>query len=187
MADDSTAHHDPVTMLVTRHVRKGNEAQFEAWLRDYTRAAESHPGHLGLQVVRPGGQSDAYTVVSNWTSSEVLQAWLDSPEHNDWIAKVRPLLVADEERNVTTGLETWFTPPGADTIVPPPRWKMFLVTWMVVWLVVWVLDIWYAPLIQPLLVPLRALLFTVVIVGLLTFVLMPQVTKLLRKFFYPGT
>ncbi|HET9097752.1 MAG TPA: hypothetical protein VFN37_13910, partial [Candidatus Baltobacteraceae bacterium] len=65
-----------------------------------------------------------------------------------------------------------------------PRWKMFVVTWMVVWIVVWILDIWYAPLVQPLPVRLRAPAFTVVIVGLLTYVPMPNVTKLLHGFVY---
>lgn len=171
-------------MVVTRHVKPGCEAQFEAWLHDYAREAESRPGHLGFQVVRPTGSTREYTVVANWDSSQHLQQWLDSDSHAQWIAKARPLLQSDEHRRILTGLETWFTPPGEQAMVPPPRWKMFVVTWMVVWIVVWILDIWYAPLIQPLPVWLRALAFTVVIVGLLTYVLMPNVTKLLHKFLY---
>lgn len=178
-------HHDPVTMVVTRHVKSASKAEFESLLHDYLAHAEARPGHLGIHVIRPAGTTGTYTVVSNWRASSDLQAWLESPEHQAWMAKIRPLLVAEEQRNITTGLETWFTPPEGGAIVPPPRWKMFFVTWMVVWIVVWVLDIVYAPVIQPLPVALRALLFTVVIVGLLTYVLMPNVTKLLHRFLYP--
>lgn len=180
------AARDPVTMVVTRRVKPGCEAQFEAWLHDYAREAESKPGHLGLQIVRPAGTERTYTVVANWDCSADLQAWLQSDEHNQWLQKVRPLLEEEETRQVTTGLETWFTPPGAGSIVPPPRWKMFLVTWLVAWLLVWPLDVWYAPVIAPLVPFWRAGAFTLVIVAVLTYVLMPNATRLLHAFLYPA-
>lgn len=171
-------------MVVTRNVKPECVPAFEGWLREYARAAERRPGHLGLEVLRPGGTAGPYTVVANWDSSAHLQAWLQSDEHTAWIARAAPLLATAEQRDVRTGLETWFTPPGAPASAAPPRWKMFLVTWAVVWVVVWILDIWYAPLIAPLPVALRALLFTLVIVGLLTYVLMPRATRLLHRFLF---
>lgn len=179
------AARDPVSMIVTRRVKPGSEQQFEAWLRDYAREAESKPGHLGLQIVRPARTERTYTVVANWDCSADLQAWLQSDEHNQWLQKVRPLLEEEEKRQVTTGLETWFTPSGTASIIPPPRWKMFAVTWCVAWLLVWPLDLWYAPVIAPLPALLRAGAFTLVIVVMLTYVLMPSATRVLHGFLYP--
>lgn len=177
---------DAVTMINTRHVKAGCEREFEAWLQEYARVAERQPGHLGMNVVRPtSAKPREYTVIANYDSPDHLAQWLHSEEHTRWLAEGRQWLDADPETQVRTGLETWFTPVGGEAMVPPPRWKMFLVAWLAAWAIVWILDIVYAPIIAPLFVGLRAMLFTVVIIGLMTFVVMPFLTKVLSTFLYP--
>ncbi len=177
---------DAVTMINTRHVKSGREQEFEAWLKEYVRVAERQPGHLGINIVHPSAtKPNAYTVISNYDSPEHLAGWLHSPEHTRWLERGREFLEADPEMQVLTGLETWFTPVGEQMITPPPRWKMFLVAWLGAWSLVWVLDIFYAPIIAPLFVGLRAMLFTFVIIGAMTFAIMPFLTKVFGPFLYP--
>lgn len=179
---------DAVTMINTRHVKPGSEREFEAWLQEYVRACERQPGHLGMNIVRPTtAKPREYTVISNYDSPEHLAQWLHSDKHARWLADGRRWLADDVQTQVRTGLETWFTPASGEAIMPPPRWKMFLIAWIGAWAIVWILDIIYVPLIAPLFVGLRAMLFTAVIIGLMTFVVMPFLTtKVFSKFLYPS-
>jgi len=84
-----------------------------------------------------------------------------------------------------TGLETWFTLPGERAIVPPPRWKQLLVTLvgaypLVVLLLAFVLP-WVAG--WPLL--LRSAVLPIVLLSLMTYVVMPQLTRILQGWLYP--
>ncbi len=175
-----------MTMMNTRRVKPGCEREFETWFRGYASIAEQQPGHLGMNIVRPtSATSHEYTVISNYDSPEHLARWLHSDEHAKWNADGRRWLSEDQKTQVLTGLETWFTPSSGDEIMPPPRWKMFLVAWMAAWAIVWILDVVYAPLIAPLFVGIRAMLFTVVIIALMTFAVMPLLTKVFAWFLYP--
>jgi antibiotic biosynthesis monooxygenase (ABM) superfamily enzyme len=64
-------------------------------------------------------------------------------------------------------------------MIPPPRWKMAIVTVVAVWpanmLVPWLLN----PLVSGLPVPLQALCVAVGIVILLTWAIMPQLVRIL--------
>ena len=65
-----------------------------------------------------------------------------------------------------TGLETWFTLPGTRvaTMKPPPRWKMWLVTVATIYPLILILFGLLAPRIAAWPLPLRALVFPLVLV-----------------------
>src|SRR5215217_8827857 len=86
-----------------------------------------------------------------------------------------------------TGLETWFKLPGANvpTMKPPPRWKMWLVSLMAVYPLVLAFQALVVPRVAGLPLPLQALMFPLVLLTLLTFVVMPAVTRLLRRWLGP--
>ena len=82
-------------------------------------------------------------------------------------------------RQQLSGLETWFTLPGQQALIPPPRWKMAFVTVLGVWpvsmLVPWLLN----PLISNLPLTLQALCMAVGIVICLTWAVMPILANVL--------
>jgi uncharacterized protein len=84
-----------------------------------------------------------------------------------------------------TGLETWFTLPGERAVVPPPRWKMLLVTLIGAYPLVVLLSAFVLPSLEgwPLLV--RAAVVPVVVLSLMTYLVMPQLTRLLSGWLYP--
>jgi uncharacterized protein len=100
---------------------------------------------------------------------------------------VGELIKADRGLQQLTGLETWFKLPGANvpTMKLPPRWKMWLVSIVAVYPLVLAVQVLVVPRMAGLPFPLRALLFPLVLLTLMTFVVMPVVTRLLRHWLDP--
>jgi uncharacterized protein len=86
---------------------------------------------------------------------------------------------------VLTGLESWFTLP-AQPGAPPPPYKMALVTWATIFPLITVIVVVSAPLLGPLPLLARLAVTTGVTVPLMTWVVMPRVTRLLHRWLYPG-
>lgn len=180
-------HVEPVTVLVSRKVKPGREADYEEWIRDVTKAALKYQGHLGMNVFRPEKQGDPYVLVYKFDSGEHLDAWTNSEERARFVQRAKEM-ATEEHVEHASGLESWFRLPGQKAMVPPPRWKMAVVTGVCVWLMGMAIG---APLrhvlaerVPP---PLIALITTAIMVSLLTWVVLPNVTKLLRAWLFTST
>jgi antibiotic biosynthesis monooxygenase (ABM) superfamily enzyme len=57
-ADARPAADDPVTVLYSRRVKPGREADFETWARGIVAAARRFPGHLGASVLDAPGSRE---------------------------------------------------------------------------------------------------------------------------------
>jgi antibiotic biosynthesis monooxygenase (ABM) superfamily enzyme len=178
--------NEPVTVLYSRRVKPGREADFEAWTRGILAAAREFPGHLGASVLDAPGSREHHILFS-FADPKSLRAWLDSEERRRWLARVEELLEADRGLQQLTGLETWFRLPGSTvpTMKPPPRWKMWLVSLVAVYPLVLAFQILLVPRMAGLPLPLRALLFPLVLLTSMTFVVMPLVTRVLRRWLGP--
>jgi uncharacterized protein len=180
------ASDGPVTTTVTRRVKPGHEVFYEQFLEGIIAAATRFPGHLSVEVFRPASASEGeYRIVYRFDTGEHLRAWLDSDEHAAWLEQAEPHVIGPMRTQFLTGLESWFTLPGRLGSPPPPPYKMALVTWVTIFplitLVVLVLD----PLLVRLdLVP-RLAVTTAVTVPIMTWLVMPRVTRLLRGWLYP--
>jgi uncharacterized protein len=174
---------DPVTVVFTWEVAKGREAEFEEWAHGITTAAARFPGHLGATWLRPEGKDRRYHTVVRFSDGARLSAWLESPERESWMDRLGDL--ADEDRAHTTGMETWFSLPDR-SVSAPPRWKMALVTFAGVYPLSLVLQVTAVPAAEGWPVPLRACVFPVLLVPLLTYVIMPALSRLLRRWLYPS-
>ena len=177
---------DPVTVLYSRRVKPGREADFEAWARGIVAAARQFPGHLGASVLDAPGSRE-YHILFSFADPRSLRAWQDSEERRRWLARVGELLEADRGLQQLTGLETWFKLPGSNvpTMKPPPRWKMWLISLMAVYPLVLAFQALAVPRMVGLPLPLRALLFPLVLLTLMTFVVMPVVTRVLHRWLDP--
>jgi antibiotic biosynthesis monooxygenase (ABM) superfamily enzyme len=85
-----------------------------------------------------------------------------------------------------TGLETWFTVPSQPGAPAASRYKMAIVTWAAIYPLITSIVIASQPLLSGLPITLRLLSTTLVTVLLMTWVVMPRVTWLLRGWLYPG-
>jgi uncharacterized protein len=178
----------PVTTTVTRRVKPGHEAAYEQFLEGIIAAASRFPGHLGVEVFRPEstGRGD-YRTIYRFDNGEHLRRWLDSNEHAEWLARAEPHVIGPIRTSFVTGLESWFTLPGSSGTPPPPPYKMALLTWITIFPLITGVIVALGPLIKDLPLVPRLGVTTAVTVPLMTWVVMPRVTRLLRGWLYPET
>jgi antibiotic biosynthesis monooxygenase (ABM) superfamily enzyme len=182
-----TGAHAPVTTTVTRRVKAGHEAAYEGFLAGISGAARAFPGYLGIEVLRPtpGGQGGEYRTIYRFDSAAHLQAWLDSPQRAAWLARAEPHVAGPMRTQVLVGLEGWFTLPSQPGTPPPPPYKMALVTWATIFPLITGVVAATAPLLGPWPLVARLAVTTAVTVPLMTWLVMPRVTRLLHPWLYP--
>lgn len=173
----------PVTSVLTWQVRPGRERDFEKWTRGITRCARRFPGNEGVAWLRPE-DGHRYHVVVRFSDAHRLAEWLESGERASWQARIEDVATeVGSERQSTTGMETWFSLPGT-TVRSPPRWKMVLTTFLGAYpftlLIQWLLT----PRTATWPLPLRSAVFPVLLLPLLTYLVMPRLSRLLRLWLY---
>jgi antibiotic biosynthesis monooxygenase (ABM) superfamily enzyme len=166
-------------------VKPGHEAAYEEFLEGIIGAASRFPGHLGVEVFRPAGPGGEYRIVYRFDSADHLRAWRDSPGHQAWLERAEPHVIGPMRTNIVTGLESWFTLPSQPGAPPPPPYKMALLTWITIFPLITGIVVAAGPLVEDLPVVLRLGITTAVAVPLMTWVVMPRVTRLLRGWLYP--
>jgi len=166
-----------IGVVVSRRVPIANVAAFETALAELRQIASQQPGQIACDVLRgtvSRGVRD-YFIAYRFADETRLRAWEASPERRTLVARVDALTIGGR-RHELTGLEAWFDlPPGQ---LPPPRHRMALVTWLGIWplvsLALWLL----APFLLALPFLLRTAALSALIVLIMTYVVMPQLTKL---------
>ncbi len=187
-ARPAAPHAGAVTVLVTRRIKPGMEATFEKLMSDMIAAAATYPGHLGAQLVRPGEQDDAepglYQVVFAFDSDAHLQAWKDSPARSLGLAAIEPLAEGPAQMQQVIGMAHWFMTGTQQT--PPPRWKVAIVSWIGIFPTVLLLFTLLGDVMAPWPLVPRTLLFTVMVVCIMTWIVGPQLTRWLRPWLHAG-
>lgn len=178
-------------MLITRRVKPGHEAAFEAASHHMTAAARSFPGYLGGQLVRPQDDHSSpdatlYNVVFAFDSEAHLQAWQESPVRALALAAIAPHIEGQTVRQVS-GLGHWFAAPTGPAQSQPPRWRVAVVTWLGICPTVYLLFVLLGEALAPWPLLPRVMFLTSLVVMLMTWVVAPQLTRWLKPWLYPVT
>jgi antibiotic biosynthesis monooxygenase (ABM) superfamily enzyme len=176
------------TAVITHRVREAKQADYERWVDEIAPLSRAAPGHLDWHMIRPiPGLTETYTLVMRFDTKAHLQEWMESPVRARLIEKVRPLLVTGDDFFVSSGLDFWFTPGGAKTKVPV-RWKQALVTWSAIYPLVLGVPLVVAPVLRQLSVPdnhfLNTLVITGIVVFLMVYLIMPRYTRLIQRWLF---
>lgn len=175
-----------VTAVICHVVKPGREQGYETWFRGIAADARKFKGHLGVSAIRPQDHAHPeYVVILKFDCYDSLKTWLESDVRREWIERLQPLIEKPEAIQTLTGLETWFTLSNQPMKSPPPRYKMALVTWLGVFVTIFMLNRLLAPLLSGLPALLQQLISTGLTVILLTYLIMPFLTKVFRKWLYP--
>lgn len=174
-----------VTLVVARKVLPGREAEYERLLRVLHRQIHGTQGYLGTEVVHNSAEHE-YVSIVRFDSLANLRAWEASGQRERWQVGLDGIVAGDATVRHAEGLEFWFesTQPS---VRAPSRHKMALV----LVLVVAPLSMVLVPLIThflghaPRLV--RVTIGAIVQVVLLTYVIMPRVTRLLAFWLFPSS
>jgi antibiotic biosynthesis monooxygenase (ABM) superfamily enzyme len=174
-----------ITVVVHRRIRPGKEIEFEHAMRGFIKFALSFPGHLAIHVLRPPDGMREFTVIDEFAGDHARREFRASDAYREWMGILGDLTEGDPHVEELTGLETWFTASHEAALARPPAWKMALTTY---------------PGVVVLTLTLRAtlgnwtrswptlpanLLFNAFVVAGLTWLVMPFLTRLLRRWLFP--
>jgi hypothetical protein len=182
---------EPVTVVITRRVKAGRTADYEAWLQQLQHDARDLPGYLGVTTQRPApGAPLDYVSVLRFDSLASLQAFERSELRTRALAQVTEFVEGDAAWQRLTGLEFWFTPPPGTVVPQPSRARMALVMIAVVFGLVLAIGTLVnaafalLPFTTP--YPMRLLVTITIEVLLMTYWLMPLITRRLARWIYPA-
>ena len=173
----------PVTISVARHVVRGREADYEQWLKGITADALRFPGHMGVNVLRPTRGSNEYISIFRFDTYEHSRAWEESGVRADWLSRLEGIVEGEDTVRRGTGLEFWFSLPELPAAHPSPH-KMAIVLVVVVFTLLLVINALLAPLTGDWPAVVRLFVTVVLQVSLMTYLVMPRVTLLLKSWLY---
>lgn len=174
-----------MTVLATRTVRDGYQTEFETFLEQLQAVFAASPGHRGLTVIRPESPDREYALVYRFDCQASLLAWERSPQRAEAIARSAQLTENAPRERFLTGMETWFTAPHGGIVQPPPRWKMWLLSACGIYPIITLITVLAGPLLIPLPPPARFAIITPVLSALMTWAIMPALTRLFAAVLYP--
>jgi uncharacterized protein len=177
---------DEVTVVWSRRAKPGCEAALGNVIDRLAKAMAEAPGYEGVATLRPhAGHPPIYTMVAHFASQADLDAWVSSEVRGRLYAEAEEVSIGGLNVQQAAGLEAWFQMPGQPLVVPPPRYKMAIITWAAIFpllvlanLIAAQLLSWVSPLVR--LIPV-----SVALIALMTWVVMPRMTKWFRFWLYP--
>jgi antibiotic biosynthesis monooxygenase (ABM) superfamily enzyme len=181
----SSTTNDSVTVVVTRRVKSGYESQYENWLKRLLEEAKSMKGYIGAVVQKPAPGTAEYTSVFRFDNVENLRKFEESEIRTRYLREVVDYVEADAIWKKFSGLEFWFSPRSGTLVPQPSRFRMALVMIVVVYGLVISIGQLVAMLVGDVIPSYVRLFITISIeIFLMTFILMPRLTKLLAKWIY---
>lgn len=176
-----------VTVLISRNVKPGCEAEFEGATTRLIQVASAFKGCLGAQLVHPGEDPEVqdlmYHVVLAFDTQANLDAWHHSEERRQGLASADPYIEGAASIRPLSGLGLWFRTAHQG----PPRWKVAVVTWLGIFPTVYLLFRATADLLAPWPLLVRTIVLTLAVVAAMTWVVAPVLTKLFRPWLFAPT
>lgn len=177
------SENGPVTASARIKAKKGRIDEFEEWVDGIIHESLKFEGHMGVSIIRPPEPANPeYIVIIRFDNYQNLAKWENSGIQRKWIEKGKDVIEDEPKVTKQTGLEFWFTPIFGNRApaLEPPRYKMAIVTGAVIFVILNTL----LPLIQSVTAGLpdllEALILVVIMILLMTYVIMPTITWLLR-------
>ncbi|WP_432472408.1 antibiotic biosynthesis monooxygenase [Amphritea sp. HPY] len=175
----------PVTVSISRRVKPGMEVAYEAWVSGVIEAAASFGGHQGSNVLRPGpATQNRYVLIYRFDSFQNCDAWEQSDLRKSWLTKLGSMVEGEAEVQRGTGLEFWFDLPELPVNKHPSPHKMALVLISVVYVLVIALNLILQPVLHDSGLWFRSAVIVIAQVLLMTYLVMPRVTRLLKGWLY---
>lgn len=167
-----------IHVAITRRVRPGCEAEFVEAVREFLSASFTQDGVLGAGIISPvpGQDPHEYGILRTFAGEAERDAFYESAAYKAWHERSKAWTDGEPVYRPLHGLEAWFRHPGQT----PPKWKMACATLLGVYPVSLLLTLTIGPLLSGWPPALASLAFGTCMVALLTWVVMPLVTRLLH-------
>lgn len=184
MWDVAIKTHQAVTVAITRRADPSRTAEMTAWVRVGLTLAEDFPGFLGSGWVRPQEKSDEWHMLYRFADERALRRWEESSQRAWWLSSAEGF-VEHTRTERRTGIEGWFDPPKSrqqpiTAMKAPPRWKQAVTIWLGFFPLSLLAAVTLGHLLADVNVVLRTLATTLCLTPIMTYLVLPQVTKALQ-------
>jgi antibiotic biosynthesis monooxygenase (ABM) superfamily enzyme len=183
----TTSSDTPVTVSIARKVTPGAETQYEDWLHRISEVAMKFPGHQGVHVLKPSGKTGGeYVLIVGFSSYAHQKTWEESQQRQQFIDELeeKELIEGCTKIKKVSGLEFWFTLPEVPTHAAPNRHKMALVLIVVVFSLLFAINLIFGQWLTALPLALKLAVMVTGQVLLMTYFVMPVITRLLKGWLY---
>ncbi len=182
-----TLRNEPVTIMFADRVKPDKTDEYEAWSTGINRETKQFPGFLSVDVIRPKESSHPeYITLVKFDNTENLRRWKESSNLAKWLETLPNLLIGETRPQESVGLELWFDRPNIpQRPKEPPFWKQVVIGIVCVYPLVLVLSWALGPVTGGFPWGIALLLNVVILSALLTYPVLPWVTRLLRPWLYP--
>ena len=171
-------------LLIERAVQPGHEKSFQQWAQDILAVAAATPGHLGSGLFHPAEDGRPWIVVQRFQDNTTLQDWLNSPQRAAFFTHGEARHHTETARRELTGMDTWFPDPDHEAAAPP-RWKIAVSSAIAIFPISLLGNGALSPYLVGLPLVGRTAVFTVLFSTLMTYVAIPAVSRLLRRWLRP--
>ncbi|MEV4737413.1 MULTISPECIES: antibiotic biosynthesis monooxygenase [unclassified Microbacterium] len=187
---------DSITVSIRREVDPTRIAETTEWVQRGVNKANTYPGFLGSGWVRAGADSHVWHMLYRFADEDTLVAWEDSAERAAWLATGEGLVLSERSRR-RSGIEGWFDEPATGSVTvqtaegtaagaivkAPPRWKQAVSIWLGFFPVNLAFTYAMSPVpgFNELPIWLRVLATTLVLTPIMTYWVLPWVTRALRR------
>lgn len=187
MKKEGQSSSDPVTALIVRNVKMERIKEFEEWALEMNQVVKGFEGYLGTDIIRPRDHSHPeYVIVVRFDKYEHLKAFMESTQREEWLKKSEEMTVGKMYVQEAQGFTPWFVLPDSSLpLVTPPKYKMALLTILALYPSLLILSTLLSYLFHAWPRPLLMLLTVLILVPIMTYYIMPLMTRLFRFWLYP--
>ena len=175
-----------ITVSIRRQAKVGREGDYEAGLNAVLAEAVTLPGTSGATVLALGGSPASYQILLHFDDEAGRRAWSGSPVRRRWLERMDELTNGIPEIEVLDAQHAWLVQRHrAGLVVAPLRHKVALLTWIGIYPVITVLLAFLGPRIAPWPLVARTFVLTASAIPLMTWLVMPTVTRLAKPWLQP--
>lgn len=177
---------DPVTEVISEVVQRDKIEAYENWVKGINQAVKEFTGFLGVDVIRPRDPANLeYVVIVRFDTCANLKSWKSSATCRQWMEKSQGMQSRGTHLQEANGLELWFTLPTKAQQSSPAYYKLVVVGILAVYPLVILSNLLIGPLVSELPYLVAVFISVVAISMLITYPVMPWLTRLLSFWLYP--
>ncbi len=176
-----------VTSIISVVVKPEYIVEYEEWLQKINTQVSKATGFFSVDVIKPKNHTQPeYVIILKFDSYSNLKKWVDSIEYKKLINEAKIFQIHIDKDQQTQGMELWFSRPDNQHYYPKPKYyKRVLMGIMVVYPLSTVIKVVVSPYIGELPEATRTFIIVFIMSSLMTWPVMPYLTRLLNGWLYP--
>lgn len=179
---------DAVTHVITENVNPERVQEYEQWAKGGSSVVRQFAGFVSVDVIRPRDDKNIeYVIILKFDNDKNLSEFLNSKIYSDWLKKSHGLILSKNTQNKPQGLEVWFdlSKGRSRTVLQPAFYKLVIVATLAVYPLVLLSTNLLGPVTKDF-PPMFSLLISVIAIStLMTYPVMPFLTRVLSFWLYP--